>query len=190
MAPRRFALIGVIALACGESSVTPLGAPELVLSEIRLGGADRVSRRIDSDIQFGRTVMDGIASGDSLWLEVARSITPKSAAAEASFVIALAAALPQNTPATLSLLDEPGRASDVCSIPFVETSAERVSSYYDSASAALERVTTPSLAPLARSCATALAVARDRKLERIDPAYVIKNKPAPPRPATRRRSRR
>ncbi|PYO49184.1 MAG: hypothetical protein DMD72_05625, partial [Gemmatimonadetes bacterium] len=70
-----------------------MGSAELVLSEMKLRGAPAVSRRLDSDENFGRTVLDGIATGDSVWLEVAAKLTPASSAAEASLSIALASAL-------------------------------------------------------------------------------------------------
>jgi hypothetical protein len=174
-------------LACADTDVTPLGAPQLVLSEIRLGGADRVASRIDEDLQFGRTVMDGIASGDSLWLEVARLVPLRSAAAEASFAIALAGALPRNPDAVLPLIGTRARVEDVCSMPFLDATAAAVNSYYDSSAAALARPRAASYARVAGQCASALDSARVRKLARIDPAYIIKNKPVPPKPAPRRR---
>ncbi len=174
-------------LACAETEITPLGTPQLVLSEIRLGGAERVASRIDNDLRFGQTVMSGIASGDSLWLEVARHLELKSAAAEASFAIALAGALPKNPDAVLALVGPKVRVGDVCSMPFLDATEAAVNSYYDSSAAALAR---PRVGPYARTaaqCALALDSARVRKLTRIDPAYIIKNKPVPPKPAPRRR---
>lgn len=174
-------------LACAETEVTPLGAPQLVLSEIRLGGAERVAARIDDDVRFGQTVMNGIASGDSLWLEVARLIELKSAAAEASFAIALAGALPKKPDAVLALIGPRARVGDVCGMPFVDANAAAVNSYYDSSAAALARPRAAPYARIAGQCAAALDSARVRKLARIDPAYIIKNKPVPPKPAPRRR---
>lgn len=186
--PRQLILLAITAaLGCAETEVTPLGAPQLVLSEIRLGGAERVASRIDDDVRFGQTVMNGIASGDSLWLEVARLLPLKSAAAEASFAIALAGALPKNPDAVLALIGPRARLGDVCGMPFVEANAAAVNSYYDSSAAALARSRTAPHAGLAGQCASALDSARVRKLTRIDPAYIIKNKPAPPKPAPRRR---
>jgi hypothetical protein len=175
------------ALACAETEVTPMGAPQLVLSEIRLGGAERVASRIDDNVRFGQTVMSGIASGDSLWLEVARLLELKSAAAEASFAIALAGALPKNPDAVLPLIGPKARVGNVCSMPFLDATAAAVNSYYDSAAAALARPRSIPHARVAAQCALALDSARVRKLARIDPAYIIKNKPVPPKPAPRRR---
>ena len=185
----RFATIGSLAttLACGEKTVTPLGAPELVLSEIRLGGAERVAARIDSDVRFGQTVMDGIATGDSLWLEVAKKLPLRSAAAEASFAIALAGALPRNPDAVLPLIGERARVVDVCGMPLLDGDAAAVTAYYDAASAALARPRDASFARIAHQCANALDSARVRKLARIDPSYMVKNKPVPPKPVPRRR---
>jgi hypothetical protein len=175
------------ALACADAEVTPLGAPQLVLSEIRLGGGERVASRIDEDLQFGQTVMNGIASGDSLWLEVARLVQLKSAAAEASFATALAGALPKNPDAVLPLIGAKARVGDVCSMPFLDATVAAVNSYYDSSVAALARPRAAPYARVAEQCASALDSARVRKLARIDPAYIIKNKPVPPKPAPRRR---
>lgn len=176
-----------VGLACGESAVTPLGAPQLLLSEIKLGGADRVAARIDSDVRFGRTVMDGIATGDSLWLEVARNLPLRSAAAEASFAIALAAALPRNPDGVLSLIGRKFRVTDVCGMPLLDGDAAAVTAYYDSASSALARPRAVSFAPVTLRCSNALDSARVRKLARIDPSYIVKNKPVPPKPVPRRR---
>ena len=88
------AVLSIVAMTgCKDSPWTPMGSADLVLSEIKLGGAAKVSRRIDSDENFGRSVTAGIATGDSSWLQVARQITPSSAAAQATLSIALASAL-------------------------------------------------------------------------------------------------
>jgi len=186
---RRLITVVVIAgvVACGEADVTPLGAPQLVLSEIRLGGAARVAARIDSDLRFGQTVMDGIATGDSLWLEVARNVQLKSASAEASFAIALSTALPKNPDAVLALIGPQARVGAVCGMPFLDATPEAVNAYYDASAAALARPRTEPAAALARTCAATLDSARVRKLARIDPAYIIKNKPVAPKPSPRRR---
>lgn len=178
------------AVACAESEVTPLGTPELVLSEIRLGGADRVADRVASDVRFGQTVMDGIASGDSLWLEVAGDLPLKSAAAEASFAIALAGALPREPERVLELAGRKTKIEHVCGMPFLDSTVDGVSIYYDRAVAAVARARAPSLTMAARQCGVALDSARARKLARIDPSYIVKNKPAPPKPAPRRRGSR
>jgi hypothetical protein len=175
------------ALACADAEVTPLGAPQLVLSEIRLGGAERVAERIDNDLGFGQTVMEGIASGDSVWLEVARHLELKSAAAEASFAIALAGALPKNPNGVLPLIGPKARVGDVCGMPFIDASAASVTAYYDSSTTALSRPLPVAYAGIVQECAATLDSARVRKLTRIDPGYIIKNKPAPPKPPVRRR---
>jgi hypothetical protein len=72
-------------------------------------------------------------------------------------------------------------------MPFLEATPEIVTAYYESAASALSRPRAPSFGPVALQCAAALDSARIRKLARIDPAYVVKNKPAPPKPAPRRR---
>ena len=90
--------------ACKDTAWTPSGSAEVVLSEIKLGGAADVAKRIDANESFGRSVMNGIETGDSAWLEVADKIAPASGAAEASLAIALASALPHSPERVLSLL--------------------------------------------------------------------------------------
>jgi hypothetical protein len=157
-----------------------------VLSEIKLGRSAVVAKRIDADESFGRSVMNGISTGDSSWLEVAREVTPASATSAATLSIALASALLRSPERVLALLGRKYPVSDVCSIPFLRPDSSLVTSYYGEAIAALARVQSPPLSPVRDACRAVLDQARERRLERIDPAYVIKNKP----PAPARRGRR
>jgi hypothetical protein len=159
-----------------------MGSAELVLSEIKLSGAVAVSKRIDSDESFGRSVTAGIATGDSLWLRVAEEISPASAAAEATMSIALASALTRAPERVLSLVGNKYPVEEVCGIPFLKGDSAFVATYHDEAIAALARVTTPSLSATGAACRAALDDSRERRLERINPSYIVKNKPvAPPR---------
>ncbi|MFN2636082.1 MAG: hypothetical protein ABR585_03530 [Gemmatimonadaceae bacterium] len=178
--------LAVSVSGCKENAWTPMGTAELVLSQIKLGGGVAVARRIDDDEPFGQTVMNGIATGDSVWLEVAAQLTPRSAAAEASLAMALAAALPRSPTRVVSLLGERYPVSEVCSIPRLASDSLSVNSYRDSAATALAMITDSSLVNIRDACAAELERARARKLQRIDPAYVVKNKPKPA-PALRRR---
>lgn len=159
-----------------------MGSAEVVLSEIKLGGAAGVSKRIDSDENFGRSVMAGIASGDSLWLQVADKIAPASAAAEATMSMALATALARTPDRVLALVGPKYPVEEVCGIPFLKGDSAMVTTYHDEATAALGRVRAVALVSARDTCRTALDDARDRRLERINPSYLVKNKPvAPPR---------
>jgi hypothetical protein len=182
-------LIGAGSSGCAENEVAVLGAPELVLSEMRLGGTGRIAERIDSDVAFGRAVMNGIATGDSLWLEVARELPLKSATAEASFVIALATALPRRPDEVLDIALARTEVDLVCGIPFLDSTAAGIIAYHEDARDAVARARAPSLVRAASRCGIALDSARERKLARIDPSYIVKNKPAPAKPAPRRRRR-
>lgn len=175
-----------VASACKDTAWTPSGSAEIVLSEIKLGRSANVAKRIDADESFGRSVMNGIASGDSAWLDVARQLTPASATAAASFSIALASALPRAPDRVLSVLGTKYPVNDVCAIPFLRADSALVTSYHDQAVAALTRVRSEPLTKARDACRTTLDEARERRLERIDPSYVIKNKPAAPRPRARR----
>ena len=158
-----------------------MGSAELVLSEIKLGGVAKVAKRLDSDESFGRSVTSGIATGDSAWLEVASKLTPASATAEASLSIALASALPRSPERVLALLGEKYPLEEVCGIPFLRPDSALVVGYHDDAIAALGRVRDTSLTTARDACRAALDTARSDKLARINPAYVIKNKPVTPR---------
>lgn len=181
------ALISIVAAnGCKENRLVQRSRAELLLSEIKLRGPSPVSRRIDSDEDFGRTVMDGIATGDSAWLDVAAALQPASAAAEASMAIALASALPRAPQRVLSLLGTKYSTEEVCGIPFLKADSAQVISYHDDAVRAVQSDTTRTLANVVGACRTALDSAQSRRLERINPSYVIKNKPTP----VKRRSRR
>jgi hypothetical protein len=173
--------------ACKDSKWTPMGSADLVLSEIKLSGADRVARRLDSDESFGRSVTSGIASGDSAWLDVASRLTPTSATAEATLSIALASALPRSPERVLALIGAKYPIEQVCGIPFLHSDSALVATYHDQAATALDRVRDTLLAKSRAACRTALDTARSDKLARINPAYIVKNKPVtPPRPVRKR----
>ena len=180
------ALLICSASGCKESRWTPMGSAEVVLSEIKVGGAASVAKRFDANESFGRSVVNGIASGDSMWLEVADRITPASATAEASINIALAEALTKTPAPVLGLLGAKYQTDEVCGMPFLKADSSTVMAYHDSAARALQSVQLPFLLDVRNRCLAALDTARNRRLERINPAYVIKNKPTP----VRRRSRR
>jgi hypothetical protein len=179
-------LIVASALACQDTAWKPRGSAELVLSEIKLGRSATVAKRIDSDESFGRSLMNGIATGDSSWLDVAGQLTPASATAAASLSIALASALPKSPERVLALLGPKYPVEDVCGIPFLKPDSTLVTSYHDEAAAALARVRSAPLTPVRDACRSTLDHARERLLERIDPSYVIKNKPVAPRRRGRR----
>ena len=183
-APRSLAgalTILAVAAACKDTAWTPRGSAELVLSEIKLGRAADVAKRIDSDESFGRSVMNGISTGDSAWLEVAGQLTPASSTAAATLNIALASALPRSPDRVLALLGKKYPVEDVCGIPFLRPDSALVTSYHNEALSALGRVRSAQLTQVRDACRTALDQAEQRRLERIDPSYVIKNKPAPTR---------
>jgi hypothetical protein len=157
-----------------------MGNAEFVLSEIRVDGSPQVSKRLDSDENFGRSVVNGIATGDSVWLEVADKLTPASAAAQATLSMALATALPHSPGRVLALVGQKYPVEEVCGIPFLKADSALVTSYHDVAILALERVNAAPLISRRDACRTALDDARTRRLDRISPTYVVKNKPATP----------
>jgi hypothetical protein len=167
-----------------------MGSAELVLSDIKLRGATAVSRRLDSDENFGRSVLTGIATGDSTWLEVAARITPATSAAEASLEIALAAALNHAPDRVLRLLGDKYSVEEVCGIPFLKADSAAVVGYYDSVTTALQRARSDSIGAVRNECVAALQEAREKRLERINPTYLIKNKPVTPTRARKKTSAR
>jgi hypothetical protein len=131
--------------------------------------------------------MNGIATGDSVWLEVADKLTPASASAEASLSIALASALPRSPGRVLRLLGPKYPVEEICTIPFLKPESTLITTYHDEAVAALSRVDSSSLVKVRDDCRTALDDARQRRLERIDPSYIVKNKPVTPPRRLRKR---
>lgn len=178
----------IAATGCKDSSWAPLGSAEVVLSEIKLSGAATVSKRIDSDESFGRTVTAGVSTGDSLWLQVADKISPSSAAAEATMSIALASALTRAPGRVLPLVGNKYPVEEVCGIPFLKGDSAFVVTYHDEAIAALARVTAPSLSSTRAACQTALDDSRERRLERINPSYIVRNKPVVPTRPVRKKT--
>lgn len=170
-----------IATGCKDNKWTPLGSADLILSEVKLRGAPAISRRLDADENFGRSVTNGIATGDSVWLEVADKLIPASAAAEASLSIALSSALIHSPAQVLGLLGQKYPVEEVCGMPFLKADSAAVVTYYDSVATSLRSVVSPALAARRHRCVAALDEARKRRLERIDPGYLIKNKPVPVR---------
>ena len=164
-----------------------MGSAEVVLSQIKLGGVASVARRVDADESFGRSVMNGIATGDSLWLEVASKFRPGSATAEASLSMALASALPRSPARVLALLGDKYPIEEVCGIPFLHPDSAFVATYHDTAVAALGQVRDTLLTRNRDQCKAALDAAKSEKLARVNPAYIVKNKPAPPPPRPKKR---
>jgi hypothetical protein len=66
---------------------------------------------------------------------------------------------------------------DVCGIPFLRPDSTLVRSYHYEVAAALGQVRSASLTQVRDACRTSLDQARERRLERIDPSYIIKNRP-------------
>ena len=190
---RKITLVALVAIAtssgCKENRWIPRGRAEITLSEIKLQGAAEISRRIDTDEGFAKTVLDGVASGDSVWLDVASQLTPPSAAAQASLAIALASALPRAPSKVLTMVDhvdDKYPTEQVCGMPFLKADSSAVVTYYSDAVRAVSSVTDSVLATVVDVCRTSLDSSRSRRLQRIDPSYVIKNKP-PPAPKRSRR---
>jgi len=180
-------LTSVFLAACKDSAWTPMGSAELVLSQIKLGGVASIAKRVDADESFGRSVMNGIATGDSLWLEVASKFRPGSATAEASLSMALASALPRSPARVLGLLGDTYPIELVCGIPFFHVDSSFVATYHDNAIKALAQVRDTLLTRNRDLCRAALDTARNEKLARINPDYVVKNKPPAPPPRPKKR---
>jgi hypothetical protein len=164
-----------------------MGSADVVLSEMKVRGAASVAKRLDSDESFGRSVLNGISTGDSLWLEVASRLVPASATAEASVSMALASALPRSPTKVLALVGPKYPLEEVCGIPFLRPDSAFVATYHDNAIAALSRVRDTLLTKTRDACRVALDTARTDKLARINPDYIVKNKPTPRAPPPRKR---
>jgi len=162
----RNALVIVVALSIGCREPAPVGGTEAgrVLAEIHRDGADTVAHRMDRDDPFGERVLDGISSGDSMWLNVAVALRPTGAAGIAeSLPITVAEALPKAPERVLALIQE-GKFSteEVCTIPFIEPSDSLVAAYYAQTVSALSHVARADLTETRDRCKAALEQAHSR----------------------------
>ena len=153
--------IALTALACREAAPPPETEAGRVLEAVQREGPDSVAHRMDRDDAFGERVLDGIASGDSIWLEVAVSLRPTGTAGIAEALpIMVAEALPKAPERVLALIAERRFSIDeVCSIPFIEPSDSLVAAYYAQVSTALARVDRVDLAATRDRCRAALETA-------------------------------
>jgi hypothetical protein len=154
-----------------------MGSADVVLSELKLRGTAGVSKRLDTDEAFARSVTSGIATGDSTWLVVAARIKPPSAAAEASLALALASALTLSPTRVLAVIGDKYSIGEVCGIPFRHPDSSAVLTYHAQAVAALATVRDSSLTKKRDACRAVLDDAREEKLQRVSPSYILKNKP-------------
>lgn len=153
-------LLLLAAFACGPTEPpTEAGA---VLHDVRQLGADSVAARMDRDDNFGKRVLDGIASGDSTWLQVAVELRETGNASLAEDLpVYVAEALPKAPERVLALVEQKRfSVGAVCSIPFVEPSDSQVAAYYARATSALGRVTDESVAAERDRCRAELDAAR------------------------------
>lgn len=97
--------------------------------------------------------LSGIESGDPSWLKVATVLHPYSdAAASLSLDYAVALALPKAPERVLALVGHGFKVEDICTSPFIEPDPGVAEAYERRALAALARIKTPALVPIAAEC--------------------------------------
>jgi hypothetical protein len=77
------------------------------------------------------------------------------------------------------MVDDKYPTEEVCGMPFLRADSSEVVTYYNDAVRAVSSVTDSALVTVVDVCRSALDSSRSRRLQRIDPSYIIKNKPAP-----------
>jgi hypothetical protein len=114
-----------------------------VLSLIEIDGPNEVARHMDYDDFVGEQVVNGIASGDSVWLEVAARLDSLSVVDVAeSLPISVAEALPKAPARVLMLLaTKEFDAGMVCNMPFIEPDSSFLRTYYKDTMTALTGIT-------------------------------------------------
>jgi hypothetical protein len=118
-----------------------------VLATIRVEGPARaIDRYFLTDATFGDAVLQGIASGDSSWLRVARELRSASdAGVSESLEIAVADALPHAPAAVLRMLGPDFAPERICGLPFIEQPDAEEAAYYRETLVALATVRSPEL---------------------------------------------
>ena len=126
---------------------------QAILARVAKEGGHKVLWTLwEHDKEFGR-VISGIESGDPSWLKVATVLRPFSdAGASLSLDYAVARALPKAPNRVLALIGHGFKVEDICTSPFIEPEPGIAETYERQTLAALSKVKTPGLAPIAAEC--------------------------------------
>ena len=153
-------LLGAATAACRPEPPLSLDDAAGVLIAARRVGPDSMTRLMDHDDAFGERVLDGISSGDSIWLEVAVALRPSGTAdVDEALPSSLAEALPRAPERVLRILGRMYPATEVCSMPFNEPSDSLLRAYYAEARPALLHVQAPELQTIRTACLASLDAA-------------------------------
>ena len=106
-------------------------------------------------------VADEIAKGGAVWIDLAARLAPGADAGTAEELpIVLAFALPLNAPGVLAAVKRGAfYVGDVCGAPFIEGTVSNIPAYIRKATAAVTRVSDPTLAATRTACLQTLAKA-------------------------------
>ncbi|WP_416046881.1 hypothetical protein [Cupriavidus basilensis] len=143
------ALFPMTALAAGNSETS---AENLIARIAKEGGHNVLWDLWEHEKDFGH-VLSGIESGDTSWLKVATALRPFSdAGASLALDYAVALALPKTPNRVLALVGHGFDLANICTSPFLEPEPGVAKEYERKSLAALSKVESPALAPIATAC--------------------------------------
>jgi hypothetical protein len=159
-------LLGAAAFAGQASSAITPGAVERMID--RYGAkrtVDKLSNAPPNDTQreFGDfdEVLDGIASGNGLWLALVPRLAPGTDAGTAeSLPIVIAEALPKNPVGVLRLIKQHTSWLDACGYPMIEPTRKEMRAYFRATIPAVKSVNEPGLQAVKGLCLSRLLKAQ------------------------------
>jgi hypothetical protein len=156
-------LFPLFAIAAPQKAVSP----NIVLTDIRVHGAEKVLKKLLQKGGSWNAVHKGISSGDSEWLDVAAALRPATdAGVSSSLDIALFFALKQAPMKVLTLLVELKIPSnEVCSGGLVldsDPSKQQINSWFNERIQSVQSVAAANLATIRATCISDLE--RTKKL--------------------------
>jgi hypothetical protein len=158
------AIAAMLACVLTASAASPgNSSPEMLLQRIGQQGGRQTLAELWQDRQAFEGVLNGIATGEPQWLEVARRLRPFSdAGASESIDEAVARALPKRPRGVLSLVGHGFALEHVCTSPFIEPGAGVAEAYEQKTLAVLAEVREPQLVRLAQDCARRVRLSQER----------------------------
>jgi len=149
-------MVHALLMAAVLAVQSPPISPDLVRAQLSKSGATNTVQSLDAAGTWDQ-VVDGIASGDTGWINLVPLLAPGADAGTAEdLTIALASALPKAPLAVLTVVGghsgDPLDVAQVCSAPFIEDTSAHQHSYKVQALRAVVGVRSPALLAAAEAC--------------------------------------
>jgi hypothetical protein len=153
-------LITICTLACNGYQNTSKSAAEAkaLLDDVSAKGARAVVKELNlgSGSQWQHVIKE-VQGGSSQWLEVARRLLAGADAGRTTdLFFALSIALTRNAAGVLSMIGPDLPLDKICSVPYIEPDESTIRAHRAKVRSALDRVNSPALDPLKKSCLIAV----------------------------------